>query len=157
MEAAKSLFVLGLGANLGDRLQNLREAAAAFQELIVATSWVYQTPAAGGPAQPHYLNAAICIATALRPAELLERALASERRLGRQRPDPVRWGPRTIDIDILWWSGGVFDDGRLVIPHPRLQQRAFALQPLLDVLPNACDPVSGEPYRCDELQRFAKL
>jgi len=143
--AATSFFVLGLGANLGDRLQNLRAAADAF-DLVIARSGVYETPPAGGPPQPDYLNAAISLRTTLGPRALLDRALAVERQLGRRRPDPIRWGPRTIDIDVLWWQQGSHHDERLDIPHPRLTDRAFALVPLLELAPDACDPLSGARY-----------
>jgi 2-amino-4-hydroxy-6-hydroxymethyldihydropteridine diphosphokinase len=145
-EKAKTLFVLGLGSNLGDRVENLRAAAAALGDAVVVRSGIYETPPAGGPQQPDYLNAALAVQTTLEPRALLQEILAIERDLGRVRPDPVRWGPRTIDIDILWWSGGAHDDGDLVIPHPRLQERIFALQPLLDVAPDARDPHTSAAY-----------
>jgi 2-amino-4-hydroxy-6-hydroxymethyldihydropteridine diphosphokinase len=141
---AKTLFVLGLGANLGDRLGQLCEAAAAFAKETVAISSVYETPPAGGPAQPDYLNAAILIATEAPPPALLERALEVERSMGRIRDGSVL-GPRTIDIDVLWWSGGAWRADGLTLPHPRLHERNFALQPLLDVLPDAVDP-EGRRY-----------
>lgn len=145
-EKAKTLFVLGLGSNLGDRIENLRAAAAALGDAVVVRSGIYETPPAGGPEQPDYLNAAVAVATTLQPRALLEKILGIERSLGRVRPDPVRWGPRAIDIDILWWSGGAHDDGSLIIPHPRLQERIFARKPLLDVSPDARNPHTGAAY-----------
>ncbi|MEZ4437603.1 MAG: 2-amino-4-hydroxy-6-hydroxymethyldihydropteridine diphosphokinase [Polyangiaceae bacterium] len=149
--AAKStLLVLGIGANLSDRLKNLREARARLAALplsVTAVSQVYETPPAGGPPQPDYLNAALAVTTTLSPEALLAGCLEIERALGRRRPDPIRWGPRTIDIDLLWWEGGPFRSAHLTLPHPRLRERAFALRPLLDVAPEAADPSDGRPYR----------
>ncbi len=142
------LLVVGLGANLGNRLHNLREAAAAIGEevAILRRSAVYETPPAGGPPQPDYLNAALAVRSSLSPIELLDRCLAIERRMGRTRPDAVRNGPRPIDIDLLWGEGLVVCEASLTLPHPRLRQRVFALRPLLDVVPEAHDPTDGTPY-----------
>jgi len=146
----KPLVVLGLGANLGDRLANLRAAAGALGELpevaVAARSAVYETPPAGGPPQPDYLNAAVAVRTALPLPTLLDELLAVERSLGRRRPDAVRWGPRPIDIDILWSSDGPIDAPGLTVPHPRLTERPFALLPLLELLPDATDPTTGRRY-----------
>lgn len=140
-------YVLGLGSNRGDRLALLRSAVAALEAnhiAILARSEVYQTPPVGPP-QPDFFNAAIRVSTALEPDELLAATLSVEQRLGRTRPDPVRWGPRTMDIDVLWYAGGAITSPRLTVPHPRLPERAFALVPLLDVAPAATDP-SGRRY-----------
>jgi len=142
--------VLGFGANLGDRAATLRAAIDALRAdadlRIVAESSHYKSPPAGGPPQPDYLNAAVLVTTALPAREILDRALAIERALGRVRPDPVRWGPRTIDIDLLWAEGEILHEPGLDVPHPRLHERPFALRPLLDVAPDAVDPRTGEPY-----------
>jgi 2-amino-4-hydroxy-6-hydroxymethyldihydropteridine diphosphokinase len=142
--------VLGLGSNLGDRLDTLRQAESAIARIsglaIIARSRVYETPPAGGPPQPDYLNAALLVVTRLLPTDLMQQLLAIEQSLGRIRPDPIRWGPRTIDIDILWLSTGAVQAPSLIVPHPRLTERAFALQPLLDLCPDACDPRSGACY-----------
>ncbi len=142
--------VLGLGANLGDRRAALARAAAALGALadveILGYSRIYETPPAGGPPQPHYVNAAVSLVTSLPPARLHGAALAIERALGRVRPDAVRWGPRLIDIDLLWFSTGAFAAEGLVVPHPRLVERPFALQPLLELVPDARDPLSGARY-----------
>jgi 2-amino-4-hydroxy-6-hydroxymethyldihydropteridine diphosphokinase len=149
-EGGETLWVIGLGSNLGDRLDHLRRAAEALGALpmvrLVGRSEVIETPPAGGPPQPDYLNAAIAISTALTARDLLDHALAIERQLGRTRPDPVRWGPRTIDIDLLWADRRPVDEPGLQVPHPRLSERPFALVPLLELVPDACDPTSGEPY-----------
>ena len=150
-EGGQTLWVVGLGSNLGDRLDHLRRAAEALGALPsvrpVGRSKVIETPPAGGPPQPDYLNAAVAIRTALAPRDLLDHALAIERRLGRTRPDPVRWGPRTVDIDLLWAEGEPVDVPGLQVPHPRLSERPFALVPLLQLVPDARDPASGKPYR----------
>jgi 2-amino-4-hydroxy-6-hydroxymethyldihydropteridine diphosphokinase len=141
--------VLGLGANLGEAMTTLREAARLLERqgliVIEARSSVYRTPPAGGPAQPDYLNAAVLGATRLEPLDLLRGALAIERSLGRQRPDLVRWGPRTIDIDVLWISRGTHRSADLTVPHPRLAERPFAVRPLIELLPDAVDP-QGRRY-----------
>lgn len=139
--------VLGLGSNLGDRAATIAlavDALAAQPEIrVLARSFMYETPPAGGPPQGDYLNGAVLIETALPARELLDRALAIERSLGRVRPEPVAWGPRTIDIDLLWIEGEARSEPGLEVPHPRLAGRAFALRPMLDVAPDARDPRTG--------------
>jgi 2-amino-4-hydroxy-6-hydroxymethyldihydropteridine diphosphokinase len=98
----------------------------------------------GGPPQPEYLNAAVLLAFDGAPLELLDALLAIEARLGRVRAE--RWGPRTIDLDLLWIDGVAVEDARLEVPHPRLRERAFALVPLLEVAPEARDPRTGVRY-----------
>jgi 2-amino-4-hydroxy-6-hydroxymethyldihydropteridine diphosphokinase len=145
--------VLGLGSNqpsnLGDPLTLLRRAAELLEErqvlAIEGRSHVVASPAVGPP-QPDYLNAAVIGTTTLAPETLLDAVLAIERMLGRQRPDAVRWGPRTIDIDILWSDAGAYAGPTLSIPHPRLRERSFALQPLLELAPEAIDPHTGARY-----------
>jgi 2-amino-4-hydroxy-6-hydroxymethyldihydropteridine diphosphokinase len=142
--------VLGLGSNLGDRAATLDAAIAALRAdralFVRGRSPLYETPPAGGPPQGDYLNAALVVVTALAPREILERTLAVERALGRVRPDPVRWGPRTIDIDLLWIEGEAVDEPGLQVPHPRLRERPFAVRPLVDVADDARDPATGERY-----------
>jgi 2-amino-4-hydroxy-6-hydroxymethyldihydropteridine diphosphokinase len=139
--------VVGLGSNLGDRGLHLRRAA---RELactfeLRACSPVYET-APVGPAQPDYLNAAVRLGAALLPDAILERLLAIERMGGRVRSMETRWGPRTIDLDILWIGGLLVATPTLTVPHPRLTERAFALLPLLDVAPDAIDPRTGARF-----------
>lgn len=142
--------VIGLGANLGDRGENLERAFQSLSEIpgvrLLARSSFYETPPAGGPPQPDYWNGAALVETSLSPRELLGSLLSIERALGRIRPDPVRWGPRTIDLDILWIEGEAVSGPDLEVPHPRLSGRVFALRPLLDVAPDAADPRTGERY-----------
>jgi 2-amino-4-hydroxy-6-hydroxymethyldihydropteridine diphosphokinase len=137
--------VIGLGSNLGDRAEILRRAVAELGALgeAVAISALYETDPVGPP-QPPYLNAAVRLLTPLDLPGLLDQLLAIERRAGRERRE--RWGARILDLDILWASIGVFESETLKVPHPRLNERAFALLPLLDVAPDAIDPRSGEPY-----------
>ncbi|HEY4118832.1 MAG TPA: 2-amino-4-hydroxy-6-hydroxymethyldihydropteridine diphosphokinase, partial [Byssovorax sp.] len=119
--------VFGLGSNVGDRGAHLAAASAALAATpglaLVARSRVFETPPAGGPPQGDYLNSAVLFETALAPPEVMRRALEVEHGLGRVRPDPVRWGPRTIDVDILWIEGVIADTPDLAIPHPRLRER----------------------------------
>ncbi len=109
----------------------------------VARSALYET-APVGPPQPRFLNGALALETELAPPALLDALLDVERRLGRIRAE--RWGPRLIDLDILWTAAGAFDSPRLTVPHPELRRRAFALRPLLDVVPDAKDPADGARY-----------
>lgn len=136
---------IGLGANLGDRLATLRAATGRLAALgrVDAVSRVYET-APVGPPQPDYLNAAVLLETDRSPQELLEGLLAIERELGRVRAE--KWGPRTIDLDLLWVEGVVLNGERLTVPHPHLRARAFALAPMLEVVPDAADPATGERY-----------
>ncbi len=137
--------VLGLGANLGDRRANLAAALDRLSEdadiVVEAVSALYETPPWGKTDQPAFLNAAARIETSLAPRALLEVILDVERRLGRERGE--RWGPRPIDIDILLFGTAEIDEPGLQVPHPRLHERAFALAPLVDVLPDA--EVAGRP------------
>jgi 2-amino-4-hydroxy-6-hydroxymethyldihydropteridine diphosphokinase len=115
----------------------LRSAVEHLQQLraaVTARSAVYET-APVGPPQPDYLNAAVLVETSMAPLALFDAMLAIERELGRVRLE--KWGPRTIDLDLLFIQDVSVNDPRLVVPHPHLRERAFALLPLLDVLPNA--------------------
>jgi 2-amino-4-hydroxy-6-hydroxymethyldihydropteridine diphosphokinase len=137
--------VVGFGSNLGDRLATLRAARRALEGLshVEATSRVYAT-APVGPPQPDYLNAAARIAYEGTPARLMEALLSIEAGLGRVRAE--RFGPRTLDLDLLWIDGVRVDTPQLVVPHPRLCERAFALAPMLEVAPDARDPATGLRY-----------
>jgi 2-amino-4-hydroxy-6-hydroxymethyldihydropteridine diphosphokinase len=137
--------VVGFGANLGDRLATMRAALRGLASVAVveATSRVYETPPVGPP-QPDYLNAAARVTFTGSAEALLDALLAIEAKLGRVRRD--KWGPRTIDLDVLWIEGMTIATERLTVPHPRLRERAFALAPLLEVAPGARDPASGEAY-----------
>lgn len=138
--------VVGLGSNVGDRHAHLREATRRVDLFapIVRASPIYETAPVGGPDQGDYLNAAVLLEWETDLHDLLEGLLAIERVLGRERRE--RFGPRTIDLDILWGEGVVIASDRLDVPHPRLHERAFALVPLLDVVPDAVDPRTGLPF-----------
>jgi 2-amino-4-hydroxy-6-hydroxymethyldihydropteridine diphosphokinase len=122
-------------------LRSAVEALAA-RTPVLSTSAVYET-AAVGPPPPAYLNAAALVRWSGAARELLEVALGIEQRLGRVRRE--RWGPRTIDLDVLWIEGEVVDEPGLVVPHPELLARPFALVPLLELVPDARDPRTGRP------------
>ena len=135
---------LGLGSNLGDRASTISKAIQELSALpdttVVRSSNLYETEPWGNYDQPAFLNAVIEIATQMEPHELLRNALAIEARLGRVREE--RWGPRTIDIDILLYDNLVMDDPTLTIPHPRMHERRFVLVPLLEIAPMGADPRS---------------
>jgi 2-amino-4-hydroxy-6-hydroxymethyldihydropteridine diphosphokinase len=145
MSELQRTYVIGLGANLGDRLATLRSAIVALGRCgtLRAVSAVYET-APLGPPQPDYLNAAVLFESGLGPRALLGELLGIERAHGRERVE--RWGPRTLDLDLLCAGDLVLDEPGLSLPHPELPRRAFALLPLLDVAPDARDPRSGSSY-----------
>jgi 2-amino-4-hydroxy-6-hydroxymethyldihydropteridine diphosphokinase len=138
---------IGLGANLGDAADTLRQAvdALACREGVVvrAVSRFYRTPAWGREDQPDFINAVALLETSLAPRALLDLLLAVEAEFGRHRVDGERWGPRTLDLDLLLHGDAVIDEPGLRVPHPHLHERAFALVPLLDVLPEARIPRYG--------------
>jgi 2-amino-4-hydroxy-6-hydroxymethyldihydropteridine diphosphokinase len=136
-----SRAVLSLGSNLGDRLANLTAALRLLADAgvrPVSVSAVYETAAVGGPEQPDYLNAVTIAETQLSPYDVLDAVHAVEEALGRERLE--RWGPRTVDVDIVAFDGFVSGDERLTLPHPRAAERAFVLAPWLDVDPGAALP-----------------
>ena len=138
--------VIGLGANLGSPELALRRAAVELSTWGADSklSGLYRSAPVGGPLQPDFLNAALFFAYPGSLRSLLERLQAVEAVAGRVRRE--RWGPRSLDLDILWVSGIVVNEPDLIVPHPRLRERAFALRPLLDVAPAAADPRDGVPY-----------
>jgi 2-amino-4-hydroxy-6-hydroxymethyldihydropteridine diphosphokinase len=133
---------LSLGSNLGDRLRNLAlgmEAVAALPATwVVRTSRLYETEPVGLREQRPFLNAVMQIATGLSPHCLLRELQAIERRLGRQRVQ--RWGPRTLDIDIVLYGNVLFSDAVLTVPHPRFAERRFVLAPLAEIAPTMIPP-----------------
>jgi 2-amino-4-hydroxy-6-hydroxymethyldihydropteridine diphosphokinase len=128
---------LGLGSNLGDRLHALRGALKRLNELpeteVTEVSSLYVTAPVGPVAQPRFLNAVAKIATRLPPDRLLRACLEIEAEFGRVRS--VRWGPRTLDLDLLLYGGLHRADGALRLPHPRMTERAFVLAPLAEIAP----------------------
>jgi 2-amino-4-hydroxy-6-hydroxymethyldihydropteridine diphosphokinase len=141
--------LLSLGSNLGDRLAHLRLAVGAFADALVAVSGVYETPPWGDPDQPAYLNAAALVEDGQAGAhDWLRRAGEVERRAGRVRDHRRRYGPRTLDIDVIavWTPDGepvISTDPALTLPHPRAHLRAFVLRPWLDIAPYAALPGYG--------------
>ena len=131
---------VGVGANLGDRRATIEEAIALL-EGVVATSELRETDPVGVTDQPAFLNGAVAIETDLLPRELLDQLLAVERRLGRERRE--RWGPRTIDLDLLLYGDQTIDEPGLTVPHPRLPERRFALEPLAELDPELLVPGRG--------------
>jgi len=135
-----TLAYVGLGANLGDRERSIRRAA----ELIGARrlSSIHETEPWGYSDQPLFLNAVAEVETRLEPRALLDELLAVERRLGRERSGP-RYGPRTIDLDLLLYGDRVVDETGLAVPHPRLHERLFVLEPLAELAPSLEIPGNG--------------
>lgn len=141
--------VLSLGSNLGDRYANLRAAIAGLDDSALVVSGVYETPPWGDTAQPAYLNAVVLVADlAAGPLDWLVRARALESAAGRVRDPRRRFGPRTLDVDVImvWQEDGTpvsSDDPELTLPHPRAHERAFVLRPWIDIQPYAQLPGHG--------------
>ena len=137
---------VGLGANLGPREVTLLRAVDLLAETegvdVLQVSQLRETEPFGVADQPAYLNGAVAIDTTLTPRELLERLLEIERELGRVRD--VRWGPRTIDLDLLLYGDRSVDEPGLHVPHPRLAERPFALEPLAELDPALDIPGLGD-------------
>jgi 2-amino-4-hydroxy-6-hydroxymethyldihydropteridine diphosphokinase len=124
---------LGLGSNVGDRLQNLAEAVRLLGERmsVLRSSRVYETTPVGGPEQDDFLNAVVEVGVLLEAREVLEVCLDVENTMGRERGE--RWGPRNIDIDLLTFGEQIIDEPDLQVPHPRMHQRLFVMAPLLEL------------------------
>jgi 2-amino-4-hydroxy-6-hydroxymethyldihydropteridine diphosphokinase len=131
---------VGVGANLGDREATIRAAVDALPG-VVAVSELRETDPVGVVEQPPFLNGAVALETDLAPRELLTVLLSVERGLGRERRE--RWGPRTIDLDLLVYGDETINEPGLTVPHPRLHERRFALEPLLDLDPELAIPGRG--------------
>jgi 2-amino-4-hydroxy-6-hydroxymethyldihydropteridine diphosphokinase len=130
---------LGLGSNVGDRAAFLRGAVESLGSSVVRVSPVYETDPVGGPVdQGPYLNLVVELRTDLAPRELLAVAQRLESGAGRVRD--VRWGPRTLDVDVLLMDGVVLDTEELTVPHPRMWERRFVLAPLADLAPELVEP-----------------
>jgi 2-amino-4-hydroxy-6-hydroxymethyldihydropteridine diphosphokinase len=143
--AAPRRAFIGLGSNLGDRRALLRAAVAGLKAAgdVVGVSPLYETEPVGGPeGQGPYLNVVVELSTGDTPRQLLERCRALEALAGRVRT--VHWGPRTLDADVLWVQGCEVDEPDLTVPHPRLWERRFVVQPLADLAP---DLVPSEQLR----------
>ncbi|MGW0431904.1 2-amino-4-hydroxy-6-hydroxymethyldihydropteridine diphosphokinase [Micromonospora sp. NPDC003197] len=157
--------VLSLGSNLGDRIAHLREAVTALQDVLLVSSGVYETPPWGDADQPAYLNAVLLVDDPAATArDWLDRARAIEGTAGRVRDPDRRFGPRSLDVDVIavWDAAGepVFsDDPELTLPHPRAHLRAFVLRPWIDIQPYGelpghgwlTDLLNTEPLAADAL------
>jgi 2-amino-4-hydroxy-6-hydroxymethyldihydropteridine diphosphokinase len=135
---------IALGSNLGNRRATLDAAvvmliASPGIQLLARSTWHASAPL--GPPQPDYLNGCAVLTTSLAPEALLEQLLAIERHFGRVRGE--RWGPRTLDLDLIFYGQLRLQSPRLEIPHPHLRERAFVLGPLTEIAPRWLDPVSG--------------
>lgn len=154
-----ALAAIAIGSNLGDRLAMVRAGAQAVASLeqtrLVRVSGVIETAAVMPPPDasasptepaatgPDYLNAVVLVETELRPRELLDRLLEIERSHGRVRAAGERWGARTLDLDLLFVGDAVIAEPGLVLPHPRMHERAFVLRPLAEVAPEWVQPMLG--------------
>jgi len=137
---------IGFGSNLGDRVLNCREALGYLeksgQAKIINVSSLYLTEPVGFKDQDWFINGAAEISTTLSPFDFLKLLLKTEHRMGRERT--IKWGPRIIDLDILFFGDEVIVSDNLVIPHVRLQDRRFVLEPLLEIAPDKVHPVLGK-------------
>ena len=135
---------VGLGGNLGDPVATLGAALQALDEVqdtrLLRASRLYRTPAWGLEQQPDFINAVAMLETRLAAQALLESLFVIERRHGRVREAEQRWGPRTLDLDLLLYGDAVIDAPGLRVPHPHLHERAFALLPLLEIWPDVAIP-----------------
>ena len=144
---ARTVALIGLGGNLGDAAATLRQT---FRELdalpetrLLRASRLYRSRAWGRTDQPDFINAVAMIETALDARELLDAMLGIEHDAGRERHADRRWGPRTLDLDLLLFGDAVIDEPGLHVPHPHLHERSFALVPLVEIAPDAMIPGIG--------------
>ncbi len=131
-----------IGGNMGDRLANLENAKTAIEKelsKILLASSIYETAAWGKEDQPAFLNQALFIETTLSASELMNTLLEIEKKMGRIRQEPL--GPRTIDIDIIFYNEAIIDTQNLIIPHPQMQKRNFVLTPLNEIAPAFIHPI----------------
>jgi 2-amino-4-hydroxy-6-hydroxymethyldihydropteridine diphosphokinase len=143
----KHIVYLALGSNLGNRVENLKEAVAALspQMDVKAKSQVYETPPWGYEDQPRFLNQVLKVQTYLQPEPLLKHIKRLEVALGRKAS--FRNGPRLIDIDLLFYDDVVLNTPLLTLPHPHMHERGFVLLPLMDIAPDLVHPVKGKSVR----------
>ena len=143
-----TIAYIGLGSNLGERERTIAAALHALdaddRTSVLRSTAPIETDPVGYEDQPRFLNAAACLETTRSPRELLELLLATERELGRVRDGGRRYGPRTIDLDLLLYGNLVVDEDDLVLPHPELAKRAFVLAPLAEIEPTLVHPLLGE-------------
>lgn len=155
MTRATRRVLLGLGSNLGDRIAYLRRSVAGLGPELEAVSDVYETAPVGGPDQGSYLNLVALLRTALPARDVL--ALAQGLEAEAQRVRTVRWGPRTLDVDVLWIDGEEVDEPDLVVPHPRMRERAFVMVPLAEVAPDVAVGWTGDTTGVARLGPLADL
>ncbi len=159
----ESLIFIGLGSNLGDRRGNILTALRLLDRpriRVARVSSLYQTEPVGFGPQPDYYNAVCILETDRPPRRLLAACLDVEAAMGRARG--VRWGPRLIDLDLLFYSQRIVQTPSLTVPHPRLAERRFVLEPLCEIPPEFRDPMSGKTVRdllrdCPDLSRVRRL
>lgn len=146
MDEMKVTAYIALGSNLGDREAGLNRAIELLGKTegieVTAVSSYYNTAPVGYTEQPDFLNAAAEIKTTLSPYKLLQVCMGIEKELKRERI--IRWGPRTIDLDILLYGDSIINGADLTIPHPRMHERNFVLEPLNEIAPYAIHPVNGQ-------------
>jgi 2-amino-4-hydroxy-6-hydroxymethyldihydropteridine diphosphokinase len=133
---------LSIGSNIGDRMTNLRQALGLIEKNIgkvAKKSHIYETQPWGEPNQDAFLNQVVMINTSLEPREMLEKITRIEREMGRERKE--KWGPRVIDVDILFYGKRIIRDKGLEIPHPELHKRGFVLVPLMEIAPEFEHPI----------------
>ena len=152
MRSGGEIVYVAVGANLGDREATFGRAIDALERsaqiLLLAASPVFETDPVGPPDQGAYLNAVVALRTWLSPHELLAQLQAIEAELGRDRGrEALRWGPRTIDLDLLFYGERCIETPELVVPHPRAHERAFVLRPLAEIAPRYVPPRLGRTIR----------
>lgn len=145
----ENLAYIALGSNMGDRFEYLKKAIfllGSHEEIrVVNTSSIYETDPVGYTDQDQFLNMAVQVITRLKPHELLDECLRIEEELGRKRE--IRWGPRTLDLDILLYNQENIETEKLTIPHPRMSERAFVILPLLELDPDLMLPLREKPLK----------
>lgn len=142
-DATATTAYIGLGSNCGDRPALVQSAIRALADAVavVGASPLFESRPLGGPAQDDFCNAAVCVRTDRSARSLLDLCLAIEREHGRLRDAELRWGPRTLDLDLLLYGDHVIDEPGLRVPHPRLHARLFVLIPLAAIAPDLVHPV----------------
>lgn len=157
-----SRYAIALGSNLGDRLAHLQSAIDAISSWgdVEAISSLYETEPVGGPEQGAFYNAVVVVRTPLPPDQVLDACHQIEAQARRTRQ--VRWGPRTLDLDIVAWDGAGISSARLEIPHPRAHQRRFVLEPLVEIWPevtlaNGLDALTNLAHSDGEVERLSSI
>lgn len=141
---------IGIGSNEGDRLRHISDAARTLAAVggvrVAQMAPIIETAPEGGPPQGPYLNTVVALETSLEPRDLLGILQDIERKLGR-KPSSQRWAPRPIDLDLLLYDDRVIQDARLIVPHPRMHERRFVLEPLAQLAPDVLHPLLQQSVR----------